>query len=172
MAQVQAEQTDRHDVGNRNRQTLEADDDVRVDIHRRKLGVEGACREMQQMVHNESRHHRTAVIHGPRSERRVGIVLLGIADGTRVLVDPHQLDRGDNMGRHAQQKNGACHPEKLHVALEEGRILVEPIGAQENLEIAEEVAGDKAEEDRSSQSHYGLFEDRRFEEPESAAGPA
>jgi len=123
---------------------------------------------VKQMEDEEGEDNGTAPHHGARSVGGSDVGLLDVGDGPRLLLEEPELEGRPDVQDDGEEEGEASAPEWTGVGLQEFRVVIDFLGRLIDLEIAEQVANDKAEEDEASDGHDGLLADSGLPETKCA----
>ena len=123
-------------------------------------------RQVQQVIDDEQGQDHPAPAHGPGrvsgGNRLLGVVTLR----TRSPVHKGELDGGGDVQRDADEEDDADRPQEQAVGkqglahrAEERRIGVDGLRAEKDLEVAEHVGDDEADQHKAGDRHHHLFAD-------------
>src|SRR5215475_766058 len=158
------------DVEERDGPNLKAIHNVVVHIVRveRAAWMNRAKSEMKKMVDEEYQDDRTAPHHGARRVTRSDVCFPNVGDGARFLLKEPQLERRPDVKNDGDEKRNASSPQRIGVCLEKCRIVIDFLGGLIDLEIAEQVTNNEAEENQTSDGHDGFLTDGGLPETKRA----
>ena len=168
--EVIAEHDHGNDVKERDRPNLKTVHDVVVHV----VGIEGTARmdgaegEVEQVEDEESEDDRAAPHHGARSVGRGNVGFFDISDGTRFFLEEPQLERGPDVKDDGEKECEASAPERAGMGLEKLGVMIDFFGWLVDLQVAEQVADDKAEENKTRDGHDGFLADSGLPETKRA----
>ena len=163
---VQPQGAHRQRVEGGGERVLEAEHDVAEDVALHELGVRGPQREVREVVDDEGRQQRTGPHH--RARRVGGLARLPVAVAHRA---GRPVREGQGHGRpdvepHRDEEPPAGDPDALPVqeVLQELAVVVDGLGAEVDLEVADHVPDDESVEHEPARRHHHLLPDGRSEE--------
>src|SRR5271165_1213862 len=166
----------KHDHGNdvekRDGPDLEAGDDVVVDIVlvERPAGVNRPEGKMQEVEDYKSGDDWPAPQHGAGSVSRVEIGLLDVTDGPGFALKKPELEGRPNVQADGEEQRDASAPQEGGDGPEKRGVIINFLGWKVDLEVADQVADHKAEEDEAGDGHDGFLADGGLPEAQAAGG--
>src|SRR4051794_9019261 len=164
---VQPQRDHRRDVDDVLPPVREVLDDVGVGP-RLVVAVDGdAGAEVQQAPDDEQPERDATPAHVPSRRRGLEALTPGVPDRTGAEVPPGQLHGRDDVQQHDDEQEGALDPQEPG-ALEHRRadraqpvrVVVELLGSEEDLEVAEHVQEQPQDHDHAGDGDDHLFPDR------------
>lgn len=125
-----------------------------VEIFGGEIHLRGFHREVEQVVNDERRDDQPAHHHRARRiGRGGGCGIAGVGNRTGGAVFRREPDGRPDVQRDGQQQSETRGPDDFDVALEKVTVGIEHLGAEENLQIAGEMADDKQQQRGPGQGH-------------------
>jgi len=170
--EVIAEHDHGDDVEERNGPNLKTGDDVVVDVvfDKRTAGMDGSESEVEEMENDEGENDGAAPDHGAGSIGGVSVDLFRVWDRTGGALETPELRGGPNVQGDGKEQDNASGPEQRPEIAERLGIVIDFFRREIDLQVAEEMADDKAEENEAGDGHDGLFADGGLPEPQAAGG--
>ena len=125
----------------------------RIHRQRGKTRIGRAHGEMEQMKDDKCENDQSAHDHRARSEGGFYGVFAPVALGPGAAVFDRQTDRRVNVDEDDREEESANDPEERSEIAQMLRVAVDPIRAEENLEVAEKVADDEKNQDHARHRH-------------------
>ena len=166
--EVEAEHEHGEDVEERDGPDLKAGDDVVVDVVLipGAAGMDGAEGEVEEMKDDEGEKDGAGPLHGAGGVGGVEILFFDVADGTGAALEEPELERGPDVKDDGDEQSDARAPQESGERFEIGGIAIDVFGREKDLQVAEQVGDDEAEEDDAGDGHDGFFADGGLPEGE------
>ena|ERR1700682_6505660 len=133
----------------------------RIEFEQRKTGIGFAEGEMGKVISDEHQHDQSAYNHVTRRESRFDVFLVAVRLGTRAAISDGKTDRHVDVDDDGDEQKDANCPEQRSKGAEMLGISVDPIGAEKDLEIAEQMSDDEKNEDDAGNGDDHFLADRR-----------
>src|SRR5262249_2227784 len=134
----------------------------RIGLEQREGGVDRAEREMSEVINDEREHDQAAHNHVARSPARFHVIPVVIRLGTRAAIFDREQNGEINMQDHGREEGDSDEPEQGTEIAEVLRVTVDPIRSDKDLEVAEQMADDKNEQNHAGHGHDHFSADRRM----------
>ena len=170
MEDVKGDERHRGDVDEKDPPDLEGVVEVRIHlaVHDRS-GVNGSCRELQQMKDEKDQDAGTGPEHPPGGRCRAYVRGVLVADGPRLSVSGRELDHVHDVEDQRDAQNDPYGPQGKHVwqqgSSHDGQEMGVDVDVwdpargrwQETFQISDDVKHQKAEENQSGNGDYRLL---------------
>lgn len=168
MAQVESEEKHREHVKAGDEPALEAPDHHRVNVvmieRIERESVEArigrADGEMEDVIDDEGEEHEPAQDHAAGGKCRFDCLPALVTLGPRPAVLDREPDGVVNVKEDDDQEPAADDPEEHPEPAQFFGVTVDPLRAEENLEVAEEMADDEKNQDEPGHRHDHFPADR------------
>ena len=114
---------------------------------------------MEQVIDDEGEHDEPAHHHAARGEGGFDDVLAPVALGPGAAIFERELDRVINVDHDDDEEEGANDPEKWPQIAQMFGVAVDPVRAEEDLEVAEQMPDDEENQDDPGDRHDHLASD-------------
>src|SRR5215212_2056645 len=169
MGQVQGEQKHGEDVKAGDDDALKAIDhhgiDVvpveRISFEEKEAGIRHPDGKMGEVVDDEGEDDEAAQPHVTRSEGGFDVFFARVGHRSRLAVLEREPDREINVQHHVQEKKRTDQPKEGAERTQMLGVAVNPLGPEEDLQVPEEVADDKAEQNQAGERYDEFLPDRR-----------
>lgn len=170
VVEVVAQHDHSDDVEERNGPDLKAVNHIVIDVmdFERPAGMNGAKSEMEKVEDDESENDRAGPHHGARSVGGGDVLFFDVADRACFFLQEPQLERRPDVKKDGDEKADARGPEEAGMGFQSGGIVIELLGGDINLKVAEKVADDKAKQHDARDGHDGFLADGGLPETECA----
>ena len=164
---MESEEEHRQNVKPRNERTQKSEDHHRVNVvmpkwihcQSGKARVGRAQGKMEQVKDNEGEQDNAAHDHRARSESRFYNFLAPIARRTGAPIFDGKPDRVIDMHQDGEEKKRSNDPKQRTKSAQVLGVAINPVRPEKNLQVAEEMADDKKDENHPAHCHNQLPSD-------------
>ena len=136
----------------------------RVSLQQCEAWISYAYGEMGKMINDEREHDQPAHDHVSRSERGLHMFLFDVWLGSSAPIFDRELNRPVNVNCNGgEQKNSNCPKQRAEVA-QMLRVTIDPIGSEEDLQVAEQMADNEKNQNDAGDRDDHFFPNRRMVE--------
>jgi len=167
---VIAEHNHGDDVESGDRPDLEAGDDVVVDVVlvEGAAGMDRAEGEVEKVEDNKAQDDRAAPHHGAGGVGGAEIGFLHIADRASLSLQKPKLERRPDVQGDGDEESDARAPNESRERFKGGGVVIDFFRREKDLQVAEQVADDKAEKNDTRDGHYSFLADGGLPEAKCA----
>src|SRR5438128_6992015 len=101
---------------------------------------------MGEVINDERQHDQPAHYHVTRGKRRLHIIALAIPLGSGASIIDREADRDVNVNDYRNEEKNSDEPQQRAEIAQMLRVAVDPIRAEEDLQVAEKMADDKQDQ--------------------------
>ena len=131
---------------------------IRLEVGGKTEARRARC-ELQKMKDYEAEKDQAAHQHGARSGRGADILFYRVLFRTRLPVFNREFDRGDDVQAETRQQKCADDPKQRSHAVQLLAIPVDLLGADEDLQVADEVTDYISDQYQAGEGDDPLFAD-------------
>src|SRR5262245_25528389 len=124
-----------------------------------KTRIGRAHSKMEEMINDEGEENQPAHDHASRSQGCFHRFLAPVMFGAGPSVLDRQPDGVVNVDQDDEEEKGTNDPKKRSKVAQMFRVTVDPVRPEEDLQVAQEMADDKQDQDHAGRGHDHLSSD-------------
>ena len=133
----------------------------RIRFKQTKPWISYANGEMSQMVNDKCQHNQAAHHHVPRGERGFHVLSVDVGVRPRAPIFDCQLDGHVNVSDNSGEQENTDQPQERSEIAQMLRVTVDPVRAEENLKVAEQMSDDKKDQNDAGNRDDHFLPNRR-----------
>ena len=145
---------------------------VRIELEQIKAAIGFAECEMEEVIDDKREDDQAAHDHVTRGEAGFDVFLVDVRLRPGAAIFNGELNSKINVKHDGADKKDADKPEQGAEIAQMLGVGIDPVGPEENLQVTQEVADDKQDQNNPGERHDHLLSDRRMTKggDESATG--